>query len=433
MSLTLGIDLGTSACRVALLDEQGRCQVLARASLPAPLTSPTGIEQDPLLWWQACKKALREVFISAPASEVAAIAIDGTSSTLLLSTRQGQPLGPALMYNDSRAREQATSLAGIAPPGAAVHSPSSSLAKLLWLLEHAAPPDTPFMALHQADWLLGRFSGRYDRSDENNALKLGYDPLQREWPEWLGQLSLPGNASISSCLPAVVPAGSPLGPLDPSIAREFGLSSDCQLIAGTTDSTAAFLAAGAHTVGEAVTTLGSTLVVKVLSERPVFAPQYGIYSHRLGEQWLVGGASNSGGNVLRQFFSDAEIIELSRHIDPAADCRLDYYPLLTRGERFPINDPDMAGCLEPRPDDDAAFLHGLFDGIAAIEALGYRRLHELGAPWPVSVRTVGGGANNAVWEKIRARHLSVAMLKADFAEPACGSARLARAGLKKIR
>jgi sugar (pentulose or hexulose) kinase len=93
----------------------------------------------------------------------------------------------------------------------------------------------------------------------------------------------------------------------------------------------------------------------------------------------------------------------------------------------------MRGCLEPRPDDDVAFLHGLLDGIAAIESRGYHRLHELGAPWPVSIRTVGGGARNPTWEKIRARHLSVPMLNADFEEAACGAARLARAGLDKIR
>jgi sugar (pentulose or hexulose) kinase len=432
LSLTLGIDLGTSACRAALLDEQGQCQGMARASLPAPLTSALGAEQDPQLWWQACEKALRDLFLKVSAREVAAIAIDGTSSTLLLSTPHGQPLGPALMYNDNRAREEAASLACIAPAEAAVHSPSSSLAKLLWLLENASP-ETPFIALHQADWLLGRFSGRYDRSDENNALKLGYDPLNRKWPNWLDQLDLPQPGPISACLPEVIPAGSPLGPVAPAVAAKFGLPEDCQLIAGTTDSTASFLAAGAHETGEAVTTLGSTLVIKVLSDRPVFAPLYGVYSHRLGEQWLVGGASNSGGSVLRQFFSDAEIAELSRHIDPGAECHLDYYPLPARGERFPINDPDMEGCLEPRPADDVAFLHGLFDGMAAIETRGYHRLHELGAPWPVSVRTVGGGAQNAVWEKIRARHLSVPMLKADFAEAACGAARLARAGLEKIR
>lgn len=427
LSLTLGIDLGTTACRAAVLDEQGQCQAMTRAALPAPLSTALGFEQNPQLWWQACEKALRELFTQAPASEVAALAIDGTSSTLLLSSPQGQPLCPALMYHDSRAREEAAYLATVAPQGAAVHSPSSSLAKLLWLLANE-PPEDPFIALHQADWLLGRFCGRYGLSDENNALKLGYDPITRQWPDWFDMLELP-----SGCLPEVVPAGSPVATVSPTIAAAFGLPADCQVIAGTTDSTASFLASGAHEVGEAVTTLGSTLVLKVLSDRPVFAPQYGIYSHRIGEQWLVGGASNSGGSVLRQFFSDAELVELSRDIDPQADCPLDYYPLPARGERFPINDPDMQGCLEPRPDDDVAFLHGLLDGIAAIEARGYHRLHELGAPWPVSLRSVGGGAKNSVWQAIRARHLTVPMLDADFEEAACGAARLARAGLDKIR
>lgn len=432
MPLTLGIDLGTSACRVAVLDEHGQCQGMARASLPTPLSTALGVEQDPQLWWHACEKALRELFIKVPAGEVAAIAIDGTSSTLLLSSDSGQPLGPALMYNDSRARAEASELKQQAPLDAAVHSPSSSLAKLLWLLGNE-PPGEPFIALHQADWLMGHFCGRYRLSDENNALKLGYDPVARQWPEWMKQLELPKD-----CLPEVVPAGTPVGQISSNIATEFGLPADCQVIAGTTDSTASFLAAGVSDIAEAVTTLGSTLVIKVLSEQPVFAPQYGIYSHRLGDQWLVGGASNSGCAVLREYFSDEELLELSKDIDPMADCPLDYYPLITKGERFPINDPDMEGCLEPRPADDCEFLHGILDGIAAIEARGYHRLHELGAPWPVSIRTVGGGARNATWEKIRARHLSVPMLKAEFEEAACGAARLAlmglrSAGLDKIR
>ncbi|NNG13659.1 MAG: carbohydrate kinase, partial [Gammaproteobacteria bacterium] len=134
MSLTLGIDLGTTACRAAVLDEQGQCLAMARSSLPSPLKTDLGVEQDPQLWWQACEKALRELFIKVSASEVAAIAIDGTSSTLMLSAPNGQPLSPALMYNDSRARDEASDLAQQAPLEAAVHSPSSSLAKLLWLL-----------------------------------------------------------------------------------------------------------------------------------------------------------------------------------------------------------------------------------------------------------------------------------------------------------
>lgn len=432
MSLTLGIDVGTSACRVAALDEHGQCQAMTRASLPTPLKTALGVEQDPQLWWLACEKALRELLILVPASEVDAIAIDGTSSTLLLSRYDGQPLGPALMYNDSRARTEAAYLARVAPPEACVHSPSSSLAKMLWLIDKQAPVG-PFVALHQADWLLGHFSGHYGYSDENNALKLGYDPVTRQWPAWLDQLNLPRFDSDRSCLPRVVPAGSPLGPICPDIAAKYSLRPDCQLIAGTTDSTASFLAAGAHGIGEAVTTLGSTLVIKVLSDRPVFAPQYGIYSHRLGEQWLVGGASNSGGTVLRQFFTDQQLAELSADIEPATPSPLDYYPLPGPGERFPINAPDMPPRLTPRPDKDSEFLHALFEGMARIEAEGYQRLCELGAPAPVSVRSAGGGAKNLAWQQIRARHLGIPLLAAEQDEAACGAARLARAGLDKIR
>ena len=236
MSLTLGIDFGTTACRAVVLDKQGQCLAMARTSLPAPLKTELGVEQDPQLWWQACQQTLTELFNEVDASKVLALAIDGTSSTLMLSALNGQPLGPALMYNDNRARVEANDLASQAPPEAAVHSPSSSLAKLLWLLTNDAPKQ-PFVALHQADWLMGHFCGRYDLSDENNALKMGYDPIARQWPDWMKSLELPVN-----CLPEVVPAGSPVGQISTNIATEFGLPAKCQVIAGTTDSTAAFLA-----------------------------------------------------------------------------------------------------------------------------------------------------------------------------------------------
>ena len=72
--------------------------------------------------------------------------------------------------------------------------------------------------------------------------------------------------------------------------------------AGTTDGCASFLATGARRAGEAVTALGSTLVIKLLSDKPIFAPDYGIYSHRIGETWLLGGASNTGGKVIEHLF-----------------------------------------------------------------------------------------------------------------------------------
>lgn len=96
---------------------------------------------------------------------------------------------------------------------------------------------------------------------------------------------------------------------------------------------------------QAVTSLGSTLAIKLLSEARVDDARYGLYSHRLGDAWLVGGASNTGGAVLRRHFSDAQLQELTGHLDASQPTGLDYYPLLSPGERFPgeAEQPGMAG------------------------------------------------------------------------------------------
>ncbi len=204
----------------------------------------------------------------------------------------------------------------------------------------------------------------------------------------------------------------------------FGLSPDATIHVGTTDSIAAFLAAAPLRIGAAVTSLGTTLVVKLLSAERIDAPDIGLYSHRLGTGWLVGGASNSGGGVLRQLFTDADLAALSNRIDPAKPSPLDYYPLPGPGERFPVNDPAMAPRMSPRPDDDAAFLHGILEGIARIEARCYAQMQALGAPVPAPVFTAGGGARNPVWTAIRARVMGCDIGTAAHTEAAVGTARL---------
>jgi hypothetical protein len=420
--LFLGIDLGTSGCRAAVVDAAGCSVAGAAVGLPDPVRpAPGRSEQDPALWWVALAEVLAELPAKVRAA-IAAVAVDGTSGTLLLAEEDGTPLGPALLYDDRRAGEQAHALGRLAPADAAVHSPSSSLAKALWLLAPAAPRRARHL-LHQADWLLGRLTGRYGTSDEHNALKLGYDPVGRCWPAWLAATGLPVGL-----LPDVRPPGDRVAGIAPAVAAELGLPPGVLVVAGTTDSTAGAIAAGVTATGDGVTTLGTTLVVKVLSDRPVLAARYGVYSHRLGERWLAGGASNSGGAVLRQFFGVGELERLSATIDPSRPSTLDYYPLPRRGERFPIADPTLAPRLEPRPADRAAFLQELLEGIAGIEALGYRRLAELGAPYPTRVFTTGGGAVNPVWTAIRTRRLGVPVTAAAQREAAYGAALLARDG-----
>jgi D-ribulokinase len=418
--LFVGIDLGTSGCRAAAIDAAGERHAGAAVSLAAPLGEGAASEQDPRLWWEAACEVLARLFAQVPAAAVRAIAVDGTSGTLLATDAAGNPLGPALMYDDARAREAAERIAAVAPAGCAAHGASSALAKLLYLQESGLPPATRHV-LHQADWIAGRLAGRYSFSDEHNCLKLGYDVQARRWPAWLARLGV-----RTELLPRVLVPGAPLGGIDRALASVWGLAEDCRVVAGTTDSTAAFLASGAREPGEAVTSLGSTLVLKVISERPVFSPAHGVYSHRLGNRWLAGGASNSGGAVLLQHFSREELGRLTPLLRPDSPTALDYYPLPAPGERFPVSDPTLPPRTEPRPADDGRFLQGLLEGIAAVERRGYELLAELGAPYPSSLRTVGGGARNPAWSRIRARLLGVPLLPPTSEDAAYGAALLAR-------
>lgn len=418
MTQFLGIDFGTSGCRSCIIDAQAQILAEVHTALPTPRRNGSAVEQDPALWWQALTDNLDHLAREAPLNAIRAICLDGTSATLLGCDSTGHPVTTALMYNDARARDEAGQIASVAPAESAAHGATSSLAKLLWLL-HSEPGRNISHALHQADWLLGRLCGQYGVCDENNALKLGYDIIQRDWPDWLNTLDL-----SRALLPEVIPAGQPVGTLLPEWAKRWGMPPDTVILSGTTDSTASFIATGAGP-GGAVSALGSTLVLKILSDKPVFSPQHGIYSHRLGRHWLAGGASNSGGAVLQQFFSAQEITRLTQTLQPNQPTGLDYYPLVSAGERFPVHDPALQPRLTPRPADDALFFQGILEGIARIEAEGYRKLAALGAPWPARILSTGGGAANSSWCRIRENIIGVPVAAAAHQQAAYGVALLA--------
>ena len=404
--LVLGIDCGTSGLRGVVVDAGG--SVMAEAHRPFPAGT-----DDPARWALAMDEVVADLAESGP---IAAVAVDGTSGTLLLTDELGRPSGEALLYNDARAAHLTGPIGTLAPPESAAHGATSPAARLLLLQERH--PDAHF-ALHQADWLAARLTGRFGLSDDNNALKLGWDPVARAWPAWLDRFGIDRRL-----LPEVVEPGTTLGP------AIHGVLQGALVVAGTTDGCASFLATGANRPGDGVTALGTTLTLKLLSDRPIFAPDYGIYSHKLLGHWLAGGASNSGGGALLRFFSTDEIEALTPDLSPDEPIDLDWHPLPATGERFPVADPGLT--FEPTdiPNDRARFLQALFEGIARIEALAYARLEELGAPALGTVRTVGGGAKNSAWTAIRARQLGVPMPPAISTDAAYGTALLAQQGLR---
>lgn len=406
-ALILGLDFGTSGLRAHLVRQQ---QTLASYQSPIAFPQREGqhSQQATALWQAGLQNLLAQLQQHGWSAQVEHIIADATSSTVLLDSAPDH----ALMYDDRRAQQQAQRIAQIAPATSGAHGASSTLAKVMWLEQRYRPG----RILHQIDWLNQQLCTHPVATDENNALKLGYDPQNRCWPDWITSL-------ITSPLPPVVPAGTPIGETSPALSRHWGFRPHTPVYSGTTDSIAAFLASGAQQNGDAVSALGSTLATKLLSSKPIFASEYGLYSHRLRNQWLIGGASNSGGAVLLHHFSLQQLNQLLPQLNIQKPSGLACYPLITPGERFPIADAQLAPIL-PNTRDKRLFLHALIEGLVEIETLAYQRLHQLGAPALRQIYSVGGGTQNQPWMQLRQARLPAPLAKAQSQAAAFGVTRL---------
>lgn len=418
-TLSLGIDLGTSGIRSALVDEAGLVVSMARAAYGVQDANKVNAQ----LWWAGVTRCITNQIsamqrLGLDPKNIARIGVDGTSGSMVLTDAKLMPVTRALMYNSSGFTAEAEAIARHAPDPHITRGSGSALGRMMRL--QAEDPDARAEhMLHQADFIVAKLMEQGGFSDENNALKTGYDPGTKSWPTWAEAAGV-----RTKLLPRVKPAGSPIAPIAPTVAAQFGLSNDIMIHAGTTDSIAAFLACAPLKTGAAVTSLGTTLAVKLLSPTRIDAPEIGLYSHKVGGHWLVGGASNTGGGVLQHFFAMEELRNLSSKIDPEIASDLDYYPLLKPGERFPIKDPDYAPRLTPRPMSDVDFLHGLMESIARIEAQCYGAMKALNAPQPQVIYTAGGGATNSVWTAIRQRVIGIDIQTPTETEAAVGVARL---------
>lgn len=434
-NLILGIDVGTSGLRACVVQRRpGKApqfrasSAVALLSVNSDLNGTACVQTSPQSWLEALKLLLDDPVIKPTLSQVGHVVVDATSSTVLLCSQDGQPRTAALMYNDQQAQAQSEQIAHITESlgvSTAAQGASSTLAKVRFLQEGVKASAQTLFICHQIDFV-NHYLADFDWiTDENNALKLGYDSVQGEWPGWVSDYLSPLNRLNPSntntlpalTLPKVVAPGTALARLKPSIAQRFGLNPHAVLYAGTTDSIAGFLAAGASQPGDAVTSLGSTLALKMLSSQPIFNAQYGIYSHKLKNQWLVGGASNSGGAVLMAYFSLTDINDLMRmfyQLNGAQQDALlntaaatDYYPLTRPGERFPIASSTFSPKMPPPVHavhndlDKLAYFMAMVQGLVNVENTGYQRLHALGAPRVKRLYAVGGGLKNPLWVRLR--------------------------------
>ncbi|KGG13046.1 MULTISPECIES: FGGY-family carbohydrate kinase [Prochlorococcus] len=409
--LAMGIDLGTSGVRIAIINAQKK---LIYSSSENYLTELKDCNE-----WVKCISLLIKNTPKKLKNKISACAVDGTSGTLLACDSQGKPLGPAIPYYISLddIKESVPKKAG---NNKSKLNSTPSISKAIYLVNKYG---SKILLRHQADWIIGWLANNWEYGEEGNNLKLGWNLLSQKWNEEIGKLNLENH------LPKIIPSGHSIGTVSESIAKALDLPQNMQIILGTTDSNAAILASNPD-FDDGVTVLGSTIVIKRFVNKPMQEP--GVTNHFLGGQWIAGGASNAGCSVLKQFFSDKDLMELSRQIDPEIDSGLNLLPLACKGERFPVEDPNLDPILEPRPISDSLYLHGLLEGMANIEKKGWSKFRDLIGSKPKRIITIGGGARNPQWRRIRERKIGIPIVSSNR-QPAEGVAYLAMQAVRKQR
>jgi len=387
-----GLDFGSSGARISIINSQ-------KNLLHTDSTVYKFGFKNPKSWLIACEQLL-----SNPPDEIrinlSRISISGTSGTLLACSLQGKEFGDSIPYNQicNVDKEMLDSIAGDINY---LRSPFSGLSKALMLINIYGDK---VLLRHQADWITGWFLNKWDFGEEGNNIKLGWNVEKGCWPKTYN--SLPWKTS----LPLIVKSGKIIGKINNNLAKRFNINKELLIISGTTDSNASYLAAEVNKE-EGLAVLGTTIVLKKYIQKPI--QLNGITNHKVKGDWILGGASNAGCGVLSQFFSDSEIKELSRQINPSKETGFRYLPLNCKGERFPFDKPDLEPILTPRPVSDSLFLHALFEGLAMIELKGWERFKKLTGTFPRKIITVGGGAKNPQWRSIRQRTIKIPIVSSN--------------------
>jgi len=432
--LYMGIDVGTQGVRCVVADEKGAVAAAKSVAFAQINIAEGGLyEQAPAHWRaaaeeavSACTASLREGGVSP--DEIRAISIDGTSGTIVPLDADNLPLTNGLMYNDPRAKAEA----------AAVHAAmgahekklglkfgaSFSLPRVLWFAQQRPEIyEKTRVFAHQADYIAGLLCGEYRVSDYSNALKTGYDLIGCRWPEEISALGVDAGK-----LPAIVRPGAAIASVTKEAAARLGLSEKTVVVGGSTDGYASALAAGAVEAGSWASIIGTTFVLKGVTQDLIIDPNGSSYSHRLPSgEWLLGGASNLGGKCLNLCLGGHSFDEMNALSEPLIPTGARCYPLTGKGERFPFVDADfeafyvgdiLNGKLYP----------ALMEGVGFGERYAFERMQSLGAAVGDTVCTTGGACRSDLWLRIRASILNRRLQVPKVVDAAMGSALVAASG-----
>ncbi|HEX3396297.1 MAG TPA: xylulokinase [Steroidobacteraceae bacterium] len=435
----LGLDIGTSAVKAAVIDDTGSVVDQASSALEVSRPHPLWSEQNPADWWSAANNAVSDLRLSVRKA-VRAIGLSGQMHGATLLNKQQRALRPAILWNDGRSAQQCAELEAAVPEMAKITGnramPGFTAPKLLWVREHEPEIFAEVaMVLLPKDYVRLRMTGEAASDMSDSAGTLWLDVAQRRWSEAM----LAGTGLDVSHMPTVSEGNEISGELRAEIAEAWGMSR-VPVVAGGGDNAAGAIGVGVVRPGDAFLSLGTSGVLFLANDgyRPNPAGGVHTFCHAVPKHWhqmsvILSAAScvdwaarlcnlGSAGGL----FAAAE----ARSKPSSAEIFLPYLS----GERTPHNDPNAQGVLYGLTHESSAasIAQAVLEGVAFAFRDGMDALLASGTKID-SIAVIGGGARSLYWGKILSSVLRRPLAYRDGGEvgPAYGAARLARLGKEK--
>ena len=432
--LYIGIDLGTSAVKLLLMDEKGQIHKIVSKEYPLYFPHSGWSEQNPEDWYEQTIDGMQELLEECDRTKVAGISFGGQMHGLVVLDGEDQVIRPAILWNDGRTVKETDYLnetigkKNLSRYTANIAFAGFTAPKLLWMKENEPELFAKIKKIMlPKDYLAYRLSGVHsnDYSDASGMLLL--DVKNRCWSREMMDIS-----GISrDQLPDLYESYEAVGTLKPELAEALGLSAEVKIAAGAGDNAAA--AVGTGTVGDnrCNISLGTSGTIFISSENFGVDAHNALHSfaHADGHYHLMGcmlSAASCNKWWMDEILSTKDYQKEQEGIKKLGENKVYFLPYLM-GERSPHNDPDARGTFigmtmdTTRSDMTQAVLEGvafaLRDSFEVARSLGLKIER---------TKICGGGAKSALWKKIIANVLNV---KVDVLEneegPAYGGAILA--------
>jgi xylulokinase len=441
--LVLGVDLSTTAAKAIAFDGRGRALAAGRAELALARPAPDRFEQDPRDWWRALCAAVSSVAASVGPGRIAGLAVAHQRETFACLDGAGEPLRPAMLWLDARARDLVDPL--VRRVGAdrlrrlsgkeADFGPA--LPKIAWLA--AEEPEihraTALFCDVQA-YLVGRLTGRFRTSWAGADPLALFDIEARRWSEELCE----AVGVAPDRLPEVLPPGAVLGHVSESAAAETGLLPGTPVLAGGGDGQVAGLGVAALDPRRAYLNLGTAVVFGAWSEALRHDAAWRTMTDASGRGYVLESSLRSGallsdwflGRLLgldpRDAAAMAAIEAEAGALPPGAGglLLLPYW----EGAMNPHWDPDARGAILGLSDAHRRghLYRALIEGVALEQALVLGLMRERAGAQVEEFVAVGGVAASDLWCGVLADATGIPVLRSETVEAACLGAAMCAAG-----